>query len=195
MVRLAILYKLCSSKCLRVQCISLGDLLEDGSRSFRLVLRDSLKRTPIISDISTLIPNSKCLRRQTATSISSASKSFCTTLPNCHKVEVNMLACKLSIYHSGGNNFVLIHLGNLVLLLKSWQHTKYSAHIPVTDLAMVMFYINKRWFIAVVECSGTKPSIVIKGDGMDERGHAVEGFMTKVESLLWAYIGTAALIE
>jgi hypothetical protein len=92
-------------------------------------------------------------------------------------------------------------LGNLSILLNYWENNKSGDHLQAKDLALIVCCVDGtartavQWFMALVECSSAKPLTLIKGDAMQERDRAVDGFMTKIEWLLWKHVGTAAAIE
>jgi hypothetical protein len=110
------------------------------------------------------------------------------------------MACELTI-HDSGEFRVLILLGNLSILVSYLQNNKSRARIQAKNLALVICCIDAttrtgvQWFMALVECNGARRPTLIKGVAMQERDRAVEGFMTKVEWLLWKLVGTAAAIE
>jgi hypothetical protein len=94
---------------------------------------------------------------------------------------------------------MLTLLGNFSIPLNFWLDTKASnrARIQAKDLALIQCRIVNKWFMVLVECNGiydTKPVTLIVGESNEERDRAVEGFMERVECLVWRSIGTAAAI-
>jgi hypothetical protein len=112
-----------------------------------------------------------------------------TELP---EAKVNMMACKSIIHLS---HLVLTLIGNLSVLLNGWLSTRSRARIQARDLALTRCYNANKWSMALVECNGTKPTTLVRGGAGDERDHAMEGFMKRVEWLLWRLAVTAAAIE
>jgi hypothetical protein len=77
--------------------------------------------------------------------------------------------------------------GNLTILLESWQFKNVRKKVKVNDLALLMCRETdeEKWFMVLVEYMGSYPTILIEGDKIDGRDKATEGFMTRVEWLLW----------
>ena len=93
---------------------------------------------------------------------------------------------------------------------ESFQRHREKLNITTSRLATTVTYLvpvvlllthddttctGVQWFMALVECNGERPLTLIKGNAMQERDRAVEGFMKNVEWLLWKLVGTAAAIE
>ena len=77
------------------------------------------------------------------------------------------------------------------VLLYTFQADKHRASINPADLALISCRTTdeEKWLIALVESKGADTKILISGEAKSVRDEAAEGFMTRVEGLLWKRVG------